>query len=125
MMIKKIFLMNVISLAFLLVLVNVAFSQNLQTQEQHQQNQNQQQQMQPQKQLPKVDDITLDKFIKAAQEIEDVKLKYMKEFQTKAEKDMNSILKKYGLDLETYKQIGTTIGQDPELMKKARQKLGK
>ena len=124
-MIKKIFLMNVISLAFLLVLVNLAFSQNLQTQQQKQQNQNQQMQMQPEKQFPKVDDTTLDKFIKAAQEIEDVKLKYMKEFQTKAEKDMTEILKKYGFNIETYKQIGTSIGQNPELMKKVRQKLDK
>lgn len=124
-MIKKIFLMNVIAFAFMLGMATVAFSQDLQTPEQKQQNQNQQMQMQPEKQLPKVDDMTLDKFIKAAQEIEDVKLKYMKEFQTKAEKDMTAILKKYGFNIETYKQIGTSIGQNPELMKKVRQKLDK
>ncbi len=124
-MIKKIFLMNVISLAFMLVLVNLAFSQNLQTQQQKQQNLNQQQQLQPKKQMPVIDDATLDKFIKAAQEIEKTKEKYMKEFQTKAEKDMTDILEKYGFNLETYKQIGTSIGQNPELMNKVRQKLDK
>jgi DNA anti-recombination protein RmuC len=108
----------------MLIYVNVVFSQNLQHQQQKQQ-QNQPQQLQPKKQMPNIDDATLDKFIKAAQEIEKTKEKYMKEFQTKAEKDMSDILKKYGFDIQTYNQIGSSIGQNPELMKKVRQKLGK
>lgn len=125
-MLKKLIFVNAIFLIFVLMFGNVVFSQNLQQQQQEQKKQqNQQQQMQSKKQAPDIDNATLDKFIKAAKEIEDVKLKYMKEFQSKAEKDMKDILKKYGFDIQTYNQIGSSIGQNPELMNKVRQKLEK
>jgi RAB protein geranylgeranyltransferase component A len=121
-MIKK-YLLNLSFLVFILMFSSLSFSQNARLpQQQQNQNQNQQQMKQP---VPNVDDATLDKFIKAAKEIEGIKMKYMQEFQTKAEKDMDSVLKKYGFDKQTYNQIGNAIGQNPELMKKARQKLGK
>lgn len=120
---KKFLVLSVMFLVTILMYGNDVFSQNQQNQ-QNQLNLNQQQ-MQSPKKTPNIDDATIDRFLKAAQEIENVKNKYMQEFQAKAEKEMTDILKKYNFDIETYNQIGNTIGQNPELMNKVRQKLNK
>jgi hypothetical protein len=119
-MTKKFLVLSVMFMVVMLMYGNYGFTQS----KQNQPNLNQQQ-MQSPKKMPNIDDATIDRFLKAAQEIENVKKKYMKEFQTKAEKDMKDILKKYNFDIETYNQIGNSIGQNPELMNKVRQKLNK
>jgi len=54
-----------------------------------------------------------------------LKINICRNFKLRQKKEMTDILKKYNFDIETYNQIGNTIGQNPELMNKVRQKLNK
>jgi hypothetical protein len=93
--------------------------------------------IEPQKQNPeiKIDDKMLNRFISTAKEVDIIKAEYSKkmqglkdnakamELQQKAQQDINSVLKKYGFDPQTYNSIGNAIMQNPELMDKVKKEL--
>ncbi|MDY6820708.1 MAG: DUF4168 domain-containing protein [Deferribacterota bacterium] len=143
-MTRRLKLLGLTALALLFILTNNGYSQGIQpngNENKQIQNKEMQKQMEQLKKMQsetpeiKLDDELLDKFAAAAKELQSIKEDYIEQtrnvkdkqqamdMQQEARSDIERVLKKHDLDIQTYNKIVNAISRNPQLLKKVQNKI--